>query len=177
MDDPGLEPVWKTCAEVGWTISVHQADPSRAWIPGATFFPKTTLSREDIFRHRDKVIEAHPEITFILCHSLNNIENLGIFDQYLDAHPNVKADLSDAIDSWGTPEQVGRILEKHAPRLFIGIDMGWSEKRPIDRPWDLEFTWTPWQKRLENWKAHMSAEAFELIRWGNGQRDYIDTAK
>jgi hypothetical protein len=29
-----------------------------------------------------------------------------------------------------------------------------------------------WQQRLEMWKANMSAEAFELIRWGNGQRDF-----
>jgi hypothetical protein len=172
MDEPDLNPVWKTCADVGWTISVHQADPTRAWTPGAKYFPKTTLTRPDIFRHRDKVIESHPEIPFILCHGLNYVESLELFGQYLDAHPHVKADLSPIIEEWATPQEICKFLEKYAGRLYIGSDMSFPENRPPDRPWNLQYCWMLWQQRLEMWKANMSAEAFELIRWGNGQRDF-----
>jgi hypothetical protein len=45
MDDPALEPVWRTAAELGWTIAIHVADPTRNWQPTARYAPKTGLSR------------------------------------------------------------------------------------------------------------------------------------
>ena len=123
MDDPGLEPVWRTAAELGWTVAIHVADPSRNWKPNTLFTPKTNLTRDQIFETRDRVIKAHPEIKFMLCHAACNIEGIVKFGQYLDQYPHVNSDLAADWEKFGTEEELWAFLTKYADRVYAATDM------------------------------------------------------
>jgi predicted TIM-barrel fold metal-dependent hydrolase len=174
VDDPGLEPIWRAAAELGWTVAMHMADPARNWKPTSTFMPKTGLTREQIFQQRDRVIVAHPEIKFMLCHACNNIQSVTRFDEYLDRHANVNSDLAADWESFGTQEEVWAFLTKHADRLYDGTDIGMPQNRPPDRPWSKTCVWQPHSEKLANWTKHVGKEVVQKIIWDNAQRDFID---
>jgi hypothetical protein len=173
MDDPGLEPVWRTAAELGWTIALHQADPSKNWLPGARYQPKTTLTREQIYRARDRVVEAHPEIHFILCHAGNYVESLPRFGEYLDRYRHVNSDLAAAWENWGTEAELWAFLANYADRLYEGTDLMMLEGRPPDRVWNAQFVWRPHREKLARWERHVGREVVQKIAWGNGTRDFV----
>ena len=175
IDDPGLNPVWKTAAEIGWTITLHQADPTSNWTPGKKYFPATTLKREDIYRCRDKVIEAHPEIRFVLCHAGNNIESLPRFGEYLDRHPHVNSDLATSWENWGTPQETYAFLTKYVDRLYHATDIRMPEDRAPDRDWNNR-AWSGQRAKLGRWQKHAGREVVQKLAWGNGIRDYVGGA-
>jgi predicted TIM-barrel fold metal-dependent hydrolase len=165
MDDARLEPVWKTVQEVKWTIAIHQADPTKSFEQRCN----TRFTREELFERRDKVIAAHPEITFILCHSGNDIEDCGKFAALLDRFPNVRADLRPS--EIGTPEEYKSFLEKYADRFYLGPDLVMPMERPPDRQWNIEECYQPWRKRLLSY--NLSPEAFKKITWANGEQHFL----
>lgn len=167
MDDPRLEPIWRTAASLEWTISIHQADPSRGWETNT----KTGISRQELFERRDRVIAAHPEIPFILCHSGNYIESVEKFGQMLERFPNVNADLSP-LDAYDTPQAIAAFLERYADRLYLGIDLAMPSNRPPDRPWNLNELYGPMR---QVWlKYGIADEALEKIAWRNGQEHFLN---
>jgi hypothetical protein len=169
MDDERLEAVWKTASELNWTISVHMVDPSDGWSGNC----KTGLSREEIFRRRDLVIERHPEITWILCHSANYIESVKRFGALLDRFPNVRADLSP-LDKHDGREDIRAFLEKYAGRLYIGPDLGMPANRPPDRKWNWEEYYLPLRKYWAGFGV--SDDALEKITWRNGWEHFLKDA-
>jgi predicted TIM-barrel fold metal-dependent hydrolase len=174
VDEPGLEPIWRTAAELGWTVAMHLGDPACCWQPDSAFMPRAGLTREQIFEQRDRVIVAHPEIRFMLCHACNNIQSIARFDEYLDSHSNVNSDLSADWESFGTQEELWAFLTKHALRLYEGSDLIMPENRSPDRPWNMKFIWQPHQEKLANWAKHVGREVLQRITWSNAQRDFLD---
>lgn len=166
MDDERLEPVWKTCAELRFGVSIHQTDPSQGWEKNCT----TGLSRERLWKCRDAVILAHPEIRFILCHSANYIESVEKFGALLDKLPNANADLCP-LERHNTLEEIRQFLEKYSTRLYVGGDLLMPENRTIDRKWNIEFLYGPWHTRLRSY--NMSPETFKNVTWANGERDFL----
>jgi predicted TIM-barrel fold metal-dependent hydrolase len=174
IDDPGLEPIWRTAAQLDWTVAIHVADPARNWQPSSIYMPKTGLTREQIFQQRDRVIVAHPEIKFMLCHACNNIQSIARFDEYLDRHANVNSDLAADWESFGTEAELWAFLTKHVDRLYAATDMAMPENRTPDRPWNVKFVWQPQQEKLANWARHVGKEVVQKIAWNNAQRDFVD---
>ena len=164
LDDERFIPVWKTVRELGWTISLHTADPS------SHFNPRTKASRELLFEKRDKVIAANPDIPFILCHSANYIEDVKKFAALLDRFPNVDSDLSQ-LENLGTDEQLKWLFERYSGRLYFGPDIGMPDNRPPDRKWNLEEGYLPWRKKLVD--LGLTEATFKKITWENGAKRFL----
>lgn len=172
MDDPRLEPVWETAAALGWTISVHQADPPRAWEnPPGRAPVRTGLSREDIYRCRDKVLEKYTNIRFILCHNCNDIGSVKGMAQVLDRFPHVLTDMGRDLLAYDSQPDAAAFLNKYADRVLLGTDILMPIERPPDRRWNLEHGYRPWRERLVQYG--MSEEAFRKVTWENGYRYFL----
>ena len=146
IDDPKLDAVWRTCGELGMPVSIHVADPRAFWLPYDTtnerwtelkdhrswWFGDTAKypPREELLAALNRVIERHPQTTFVCVHFANNAEDLAWVDRALDAHPNMYADLAARIPELGRhePEKVRQLLTKHAGRVFFATDFMVTEK-------------------------------------------------
>ncbi len=124
IDDPKLDGVWRKCGELGMPVSIHVADPRAFWLPydeknerwtelrdhrswwfgDAAKYPP----REELLAALNRVIERHPQTTFVCVHFANNAEDLDWVEHALDTHPNMLADLAARIPELGRhePERV-----------------------------------------------------------------------
>ena len=140
IDDPKLDGVWKKCGELGMPVSIHVADPRAFWLPydeqnerwtelkdhrswwfgDAAKYPP----REELLAALNRVIERHPQTTFVCVHFANNAEDLDWVEHALDTHPNMLADLAARIPELGRhePERVRRLFTKHADRILFATD-------------------------------------------------------
>lgn len=167
MNDPRLEPVWKTAEDLNWTVAIHQADPSQAFEP----LPRTGLTREQLFVIRDEVITRHPQLPFILCHSGNDIESLSRWAVLMDRFPNILCDLSRDPLATDPVEAVTPFLQKYADRLMLGSDIMSPSERPMDVAW-CHAEWLPAMWRtVRAWK--MDDVTFQKITHGTAERIFL----
>jgi predicted TIM-barrel fold metal-dependent hydrolase len=140
IDDPKLDPMWNKCGELGMPVSIHVADPKAFWAPYDAsnerweelrdhprwWFgdPKKFPPREELLAQLDRVIQRHPETTFVAVHFANNAEDLAWVDASLDRHPNMMADLAARVPEIGRhdPEEVRRVFLKHQDRILFATD-------------------------------------------------------
>ena len=168
IDDERLEPVWRTAAAVGWTIAIHTGDPTRNF-PGAW---RTKLGREELFARRDRVLAAHPEIHFHLCHGGNYAESVRKFSAILDRFPNVTSEYIPSMLQFDPPEDVAAFIRDYADRLTLGFDNGIPDDRPPDVPWTLDF-YTAERTRLRSLK--LDDATFRKLTWETGERLFLRT--
>ncbi|MCB1126362.1 MAG: amidohydrolase family protein, partial [Verrucomicrobiae bacterium] len=140
VDDPKLDPVWRRCGELGMPVSIHVADPKAFWAPydesnerwaelrdhKSWWFgdPSKFPPWKDLLGALDRVIERHPETTFVCVHFANNAEELDWVDAALSRRPNMMADLAARIPEIGRhdPDAVRRVFLKHQDRILFGTD-------------------------------------------------------
>ena len=160
VDDPKLDPVWQRCGELEMPVSIHVGDPQAFWEPRdennerwdelrdhpAWWFgdPKKFPPRMEILGALERVIERHPNTTFICVHFGNNPEDVDWVDRQLDAHPNMNIDLAARIPEIGRgdTETLRKFFVKHQDRIFFATDFQvWSnlilgssgdDERPTD---------------------------------------------
>ena len=145
IDDERLDPIWKTCGELGLPVLMHTADPSAFfepidfnneryeelsrhpdWAFPADRFP----SRRSLHEARNRIIQRHPQTTFIAAHLGNDGENLSQTSQWLDELPNLYVEFASRISELGRqPRQARRFLEKYSDRILFGTDGPWPEER------------------------------------------------
>jgi predicted TIM-barrel fold metal-dependent hydrolase len=140
IDDPRLDPMWRRLGELGMPVSIHVADPKAFWGPydpsnerwtelkdhpswwfgDASKFPP----REDLLAALERVVERHPETTFVCVHFGNNAEDLDWVDAQLDKHPNMRVDIAARVPEIGRhdPARVRALFMKHADRILFGTD-------------------------------------------------------
>jgi predicted TIM-barrel fold metal-dependent hydrolase len=136
-DDPRLDLVWSKCAELNMPVNIHIADHPSAWEPLDVFQERTpdyqhfNLHGDDILSHgellatRDRLLEKHPDTTFIACHLSNQGHDLASLSQALDRYPNLYLDISARDYEVGrTPRAAGKFLEQYQDRILFGTDMG-----------------------------------------------------
>lgn len=185
VDDPKLDPVWKTCGELGMPVSIHVADPKAFWLPYDDknerwtelkdhknwWFgdPKKYPSWKDLLDALARVIERHPDTTFVCVHFANNAEELDTVDKWLDRYPNMMADLAARIPEIGRhdPDAVRRLFVKHQNRILFGTDFqvydiltlgsGGSGPAPTDEDANVFFSkhWR-WLETRDRGFAHMT---------------------
>ena len=145
VDDPRLDPLWAKAGELGVPVLIHTADPVAFFQPldennerwdelqlhpdwhfGKPEFP----GHDTLLAQRDRVVERHPDTTFIGAHLGNYPENLVYVDGCLDRYPNFCVDTCARIGEIGRHplEQVRAFFLKHQDRVLFGTDLvlGWD---------------------------------------------------
>ena len=138
VDDERLYPIWERAGSLGVPVLIHTADPTALFdpidaqnehyqtlheFPGWSFYG-SHFCKDELLAQGDRMIEAHPQTTFILPHMANRAEDLGSVGRLLDGHPNVVVDLSARIDELGRQPFTARdFFIKYQDRILLGVDM------------------------------------------------------
>ncbi len=145
VDDPRLDPLWAKAGELGVPELIHTADPVAFFQPldqanerweelqlhpdwhfGQPEFP----GHDTLLAQRNRVIERHPNTTFIGAHLGNYPENLAYVDACLDRYTNFHVDTSARIGEIGRHpvDKVRAFFLKHQDRIIFGTDLtlGWG---------------------------------------------------
>ncbi len=136
VDDPALDPLFRVCARLGLPVLIHVADPAQFWEPHDRFNERwlelklrpsrkrtAPPSFEDLMAERDRLLQRHPEVNFILAHMGwhgNDLERLGAL---LDNHPRVHVDIAAVLYELGRVPFSGReFLIRYKDRVLFGKD-------------------------------------------------------
>jgi len=136
FDDPRLDLAWQTCARLKMPVNFHIADHPSAWRPLGpnqertpifqTFnlHGKDVLSFEELMATRDRMLQKHPNTTFIACHFSNMGHDLAALSKVLDRFPGLYLDLSARDYEIGRqPRTAAAFLKKYKNRILFGTDM------------------------------------------------------
>ena len=138
-DDPRLDPIWKTCGELGLPVLIHTGEPSAFWLPkdGSNErllemmqFPRRWRgdpavypSWEEVMAEQHRLFRKHPGTTFINAHLGwlgNDLARLG---QLLDELPNVYTEFGAVIAELGRQPRFAReFMVRHQDRILFGKD-------------------------------------------------------
>jgi predicted TIM-barrel fold metal-dependent hydrolase len=140
VDDPRLDPLWQTASELKLPVMIHVADPVAFFDP----VDNTNERWEELQGHPDwqftsppyppfisileafaRLVQRHPQTTFIGAHVGCYAENLGWVSDLLTRCPNLYVDISARIGELGRqPYTARRFFQQHAGRILFGLDMG-----------------------------------------------------
>ncbi len=138
VDDPRLDPIWATAAELHWPVLIHVADPVAFFRP----LDNTNERWEELQQHPEwhfpsppypsfpsivnalaNVVARHPQTTFIGAHVGCYAENLAWVGYLLDRCPNFYVDISARIAELGRqPYTARRFFLHYADRILFGLD-------------------------------------------------------
>jgi len=140
-DDPRMDPVFETCAELKLPFSLHVADP--IWMYQKMDRTNDGLMNAYSWRLDNKpniiglsgmvdilerTAKRHPHTTFIACHLANLDYDLTRMGTLLESCPNLHADISARYAETGaTPRAASQFYAKYADRLLYGTDMGFDK--------------------------------------------------
>lgn len=139
VDDRRLDPIWQTAGELHLPVMIHVADPV------AFFWPldETNERWEELHQHPDwyfpsppypsfisileslgRLVEHHPETTFIGAHVGCYAENLSWVANLLDRCPNFYVDFAARIPELGRqPYSARRFFLQYSDRILFGTDL------------------------------------------------------
>lgn len=145
IDDPRFDPIWAACGELGMPILIHTADPiaffdpigpnNERWEelsrhPDWSFAGNDFPTQEALLDARNRLIERHPETTFICAHMASSPQDLARLETWLEKYPNMVTEFASRISELGRQERASRaFIIKHADRILFGTDGPWPEKR------------------------------------------------
>lgn len=138
VDDERLDPLWATVGELSVPVIIHVADPvaffdpldahNERWEelqanPQYQFLSPPFPAFIDILEAFARVVQRHPQTTFIGAHVGCYAENLGWVGALLDACPNFYVDISARVGELGRqPYSARRFFLRYADRIFFGTD-------------------------------------------------------
>jgi predicted TIM-barrel fold metal-dependent hydrolase len=138
VDDPRLDPIWKTCAKHKRPVMIHTADPAAFFTPldrtnerwhelnahpDWLFYGEKFPPREELLAQLERVVARHADTTFIGAHCGNNVEDLEAVGRWLDSYPNFFVDIDARISELGRqPYAARRFFLKHQDRIMFGTD-------------------------------------------------------
>ena len=143
VDWPELDPLWAKAGSLKIPVAIHTSDPKAFWEPpdplnerfeelsvhpSWSFHGPEYPAREVLLDERDRVIERHPNTTFICVHLANSPEDLDAVDALLKRYPNVVVDISARVPEIGRhdPKRVRAFFVEHRDRILFGTDLGLS---------------------------------------------------
>lgn len=145
IDDRRWEPIWTACGELGLPVIIHTADPAAFFLridannerweelsrhPEWSFHGDRFPARESLLAARNRVIERHPQTTFIGAHLANNPEDLAEVGNWLDRYANLHVEIASRIGELGRqPYSAKRFLLRYQDRVLFGTDGPWPEAR------------------------------------------------
>jgi predicted TIM-barrel fold metal-dependent hydrolase len=145
VDDPRLDPLWARAGALGIPVLIHTADPKAFFEPldannerwdelsvhpdwhfGGPEFPGFW----ELLAQLNRVIERHPETTFIGAHLGNCAEDLNYVDACLERYPNYMIETSARLAEFGRHprEEARAFFIKNQDRIMLGSDLvlGWD---------------------------------------------------
>lgn len=145
VDAPMLDPIWKTCGQLGIPVLIHTADPSAFFEPIGPenerweelsrhpdwhFYGEEFPTRSALLEARNRIIQRHPGTNFIGAHMASSSEDLRELAGWLDSYPNLYVDPASRISELGRQPYTARdFLIKYADRVLFGTDGPWPETR------------------------------------------------
>lgn len=145
IDHPRWDPVWEACADLDLPVIIHTGDPAAffqpidrfneryeelARHPDWSFHGADFPSRDELHAARNRVIQRHPETTFIGAHLAGNPEDLATVGGWLEQFPNLYVELASRIGELGRQPYTAReFLIKYQDRILFGTDGPWPELR------------------------------------------------
>ncbi|MGK0429231.1 MAG: putative TIM-barrel fold metal-dependent hydrolase, partial [Psychroserpens sp.] len=116
IDDARLNPIWKTCGDLGIPVLIHAADPKSFWDefdgdnerwlelkthPRRKREANNPAPWEQIIQEQHNMFKAHPNTTFINAHMGWFANNLGKLGALLDDMPNMNVGIGAIIAELG----------------------------------------------------------------------------
>jgi predicted TIM-barrel fold metal-dependent hydrolase len=148
VDDPRLDPLWATAAELNLPVVIHIADPiaffepldatNERWEelrahPDWHFWPTRPPGEpdapgfppfEELLAAFDRLVGRHPSTTFVGAHVGCAAEDLGLVSAMLDAHPNLHVDIAARLGELGRQPYTARaFFLRHPDRVLFGTDL------------------------------------------------------
>jgi len=150
VDTPILDPLWERAGDLGVPVTIHTGDPKAFFekpgpdnerhaelklAPDWSAYGPEYPSRTSLLEARDRLLERHPDTTFILAHFGNNPEDLDYVEDLLDTYPNAVLDTSARIAEFGrhSPDEVRSFFKKFQDRILFGTDLGVQARRQQQR--------------------------------------------
>ena len=136
VDDPAMDPLLEACARLGVPVLIHVADPAEFWAAHDSrnerwlelkLRPRRKRtappSFEQLIAERDRMLQRHPDVRFILAHMGWQGHDLGRLGRLFDEHPNVHVDIAAVLYELGRIPFSGReFLIRYKDRILFGKD-------------------------------------------------------
>ena len=138
VDDPALDPVWKTCARLKIPVLIHVAEPAAFFEPHDRFnerwlelkmFPRRARPPdrfppfEQLMKERDHTIEKNPDVNFIVAHLGWHGNDLGRLGRLFDKYPNFHTGMGAVLAELGRqPVTARKWMIKYSDRVLFGKD-------------------------------------------------------
>lgn len=138
VDDPRFDPIWHEAGLLGIPVAIHTGDPEaffepndgrneryeELWAnPSWSFSAPEYPSLSALLGARDRVIERHPETTFVALHLGGWPENLDYVSDLLHRHANVFIELGARQAELGRqPRRTRRLFLDYPDRILFGTD-------------------------------------------------------
>lgn len=148
VDDPWLDPIWKTAGELGMPVVIHTGDPKAFWRPvdeknerfeelsahprWSNYGDPELPSFDTLLAQLMRVVEKHPKTTFVSVHFGNNAEDPDWVGKMLDKYPNLNIDIAARLPEIGRHEakNIHDLFVRHADRILFATDMGMMKAPP-----------------------------------------------
>ncbi len=136
VDDPAMEPLFAVCARLKIPVLIHVADPAEFWAEHDAnnerwlelkLRPRrkrnSPPSFQDLIQERDRMLERHPDVNFILAHMGWQGHDLQQLAELFEKHPNVHVDIAAVLYELGRiPFSGPAFLNKYKDRILFGKD-------------------------------------------------------
>jgi predicted TIM-barrel fold metal-dependent hydrolase len=147
MDDPELDVVWQTASRLGIPVFVHTGDPAEffepldfeneRWLEMALFPNRRFNDRSrfpefnELMEERDRMLERHPNTTWVLAHMSWYTQDLGRLGELFDRFPNVYAEVGAVLYDLGRQPRFARdFFVKYQDRILFGKDSFQPDEYP-----------------------------------------------
>lgn len=182
INDPRIDPIWQKCAEYGWPVLIHAADPRSFWEahdannerwlelklrPGRKREADNPAPWETIIGEFHDIIRKHRNTNFIAAHMswyANDLKKLG---QLLDEMPNMYVEIGAVIAELGRqPRMANRFFEKYQDRVLFGKDSFQPNEFPTYfRVLESDDEYFPYYKRYHAfWRMYGLALPDEILK-------------
>ncbi|MDO1500423.1 amidohydrolase family protein [Winogradskyella maritima] len=191
IDDPRLNPIWKTCGELGIPVLIHAGDPKPFWdefdADNERWLELKTHSRrkrsptdpapwEQIILEQHNMFKRHPNTTFIHAHMGWFANDLGKLGTLLDEMPNMNVGIGAIIAELGRqPRFAKAFFEKYQDRILFGKDSWKPEEFPTYfRVLESDDEYFPYHKKYHAFWAmyglDLSDEVLKKVYYKNALR-------
>ncbi len=199
VDDKRLDPIWQTAGELNMPVLVHVADPVAFFDPLDAYnerwdelcnhpdwhFPSPPYPPfQEIVNAMARVVERHPQTTFIGAHVGWYSENLGWVGALLERCPNFFVDIGARISELGRqPYSAQKFFLQYQDRILFGTDAGpdpvtyriyYRFLETQDEYFNYNAGEVPYQGRWQIYGLNLPDEVLEKVYYQNAQRIFAN---